>query len=291
MKKIYSSALKHILLFSLVILLAGSCQLRQKYLAIRNNTDTAGVQFSGDTTKITVVTEKYVNGVVKSEVSARGNKREGLTKNYHEDGSLMSEVNYVNNQKEGISRDFYPKGKVRMEINYKQGLMDGDAKWYYETGEVYRLTPYIKGKAEGIQKEFYKNGKIKAELPHKAGVAITGLKEYDLNGALIPQPSIIIQEVDRIAMEGKFILKMHLSDKSDNVKWYEGDLLDWSYFPKALDVVNIDIDGNGVITYDVSPGTVVMKSIYIYAVLNTNMKNQLILKKKYELAYKGLKPS
>ena len=277
-------------LFSLVaalIIISASCNLKNKSRSNAGKTDSAGTQMKAvDSTKISVITQKYSTGVTKSEIAVKGNKREGITRNYHEDGSLMSEITYVNNEKNGISRDFYPNGKARMEITYKRGIMQGDAKWYYQSGEVYRVTPYINGQAEGIQKLYYKDGKVKAEVPYKSGVIAPGLKEYTETGVLLPTPSIVIEEIDKIAMEGKFILKMHLSNHAGNAKWYEGDLKDWSAFPKALSPVNNDQNGNGILSYSASHGAVVMRTIYIYAVLNTEMGNQCILKKKYDLAYK-----
>jgi antitoxin component YwqK of YwqJK toxin-antitoxin module len=261
---------------TLLAFIVGSCNLRNTNQALKNNADSSGVKLSKiDSTKVSIVTERYSNGVVKSEVSAKGNKREGITKNYHEDGSLMSEINFVNNQKEGLSRDYYPKKKVRMEIMFKQGIMEGEAKWYYETGEVYRVTPYIKGKAEGIQKLYYKDGKVKAEVPYKSGNAAPGLKEYTMKGELIPIASIVIKAQNNT-------LKMHLSKDASKVKWFEGDIADWVYFPKALRNIPVDIDGNGSLNYSVQQSKGV-KSLYIYAVATTEMGNELVLKKKYDL--------
>ena len=274
---------------AMLLIIAGSCNSKNKQALNQTSADSTKVQaFTGDSTKRTVITQKYSNSVTKAEIAVKGNKRDGITRNYHEDGTLMSEINYVNNEKDGLSRDFYPKGKVRMEVMYKHGIMQGEAKWHYETGEVYRLTPYVNGKAEGIQKEFYKDGKLKAELPHKSGNSMPGLKEYNLKGELVSQPSIVITELDKIAMEGKFVLKMHLSNHSRNVKWYEGDLKDWSLFPKALTQINDDNAGDGTLIFPVNRGSVVMKTITIYAVATTEMGNELVLKKSHDLAYKGL---
>jgi antitoxin component YwqK of YwqJK toxin-antitoxin module len=260
----------------MLLILAGSCNLKNNNQTGKSSTDSSKVQSkSVDSTHVSVITEKYSNGVTKSEVSAKGNKREGITKNYHEDGSLMSEINYVNNMKDGISRDFYPKGKKRMEIMYKKGIMEGDANWYYETGEVYRVTPYVKGKAEGVQKEYYKDKRIKAEIPHKSGVAVPGLKEYDLKGTIISQPTLITRKEDNV-------LKMNMSNHTSKVKYYEGEIKDWSNFPQILKPVSTDIDGNGAINYSALRAKGV-RSLTISAITTTEMGNQLVLQKKVDL--------
>jgi len=276
MKNIYTSFIRPLSLTSLSLIIAVSCNMNKPPAGSGNGKDSTAVKTKSiDSTRVSVIVEKYSNGVTKSEVSAKGNKREGLTKNYHEDGSLMSEINYANNMKEGISRDFYPKGKVRMEIMYKKGIMEGDAKWYYETGEVYRLTPYVKGKADGIQKEFYKDKRVKAEIPHQLGEAYPGLKEYDLNGKLIAQPSLV-------SNKSGSVLSLHLSNKTDKVKYYEGDLKDWSYFPKALRPIPMDIDGNASYNYSKLTARGI-KSITVYAVTTTDMGNELVIQKKIDL--------
>jgi hypothetical protein len=271
---------------AILILISISCNLKNKSQLNKNNSDSAGTQLNPvDSTKVSVLTQRYSTGIIKAEIAVKGNKREGLTRNYHEDGTLMSEINYVNNEKNGTSRDFYPNKKIRMEITYKRGIMQGEAKWYYQSGEVYRVTPYINGKADGIQKLYYKDGRVKAEVPYKSGVAAAGLKEYDIKGELLFLPSIVIEGQNNNVTKGDYVLKMHLSNHMKNVKWYEGDISDWANFPKALTELVANSDGTGTIRYQAQPGKMVMKTIYVYAVAETEMGNQLILKKKYDLSF------
>jgi hypothetical protein len=287
MKNNYTFLFKVLALLLVIgIIIAGLYKLQMKPPAAKTDSDSTALQSNQvDSTTVSVITQKYSNGVIKAEINAKGNNREGLTRNYHEDGSLMSEINYVNNAKDGISRDFYPNNKVRMEIMYQKGIMQGEAKWYYETGEVYRVTPYVKGKSEGIQKEYYKDGRIKAEIPHNSGVTIPGLKEYNIKGELLPMPSIVVSEMDKSITKGDFVLKIYLSNHSTNVKWYEGNLPDWTNFPKSLSVILSDSEGKGSIRFAAVPGSVVKKTIYIYAVATTEMGNQLVLKKKYDFTF------
>jgi antitoxin component YwqK of YwqJK toxin-antitoxin module len=269
-----------------LVLISVSCNLKNKSQSDKNNIDSSGAQLNAvDSNKVSVITQRYSTGVIKAEIAVKGNKREGITKNYHEDGTLMSEIAYVNNEKNGISRDYYPNKKVRMEISYKRGIMQGDAKWYYQTGEVYRVTPYVNGKAEGIQKLYYKDGKVKAEVPYQSGAIAPGLKEYNVKGELLPMPTIVIEEQNKNATQGDFVLKMHLSNHMRNVKWYEGNLADWSGFPKALTEVLTNADGTGTLRIPAQPGSAATRTIYVYAVAETDLADQMVLKKKYELSF------
>jgi hypothetical protein len=273
----YFSPFRFFHLYLILILLLAGCK------PVRNP---SANESEKDSLKIRVVTERYSNGAIKMETTTKGNLRHGLTRNYRMDGRLMSEVNYADNVKQGISRDFYDNGKVRMEIPFQNGLKDGNAKWFYETGEIYRVTPYVKGKKEGVQMIFFKDGKKMAEVPYKEDTALPGLKEFDRNGRLLPVPSIILKEHDMIALQEKFILQIQLSDKSTNVTFYEGEISDWRNFPGALPPIPMT-NGVGQLVHQVTRGTTVMRTINIIAIKKTELGNDLILQKKYNLAYRS----
>ncbi len=231
-----------------------------------------------DTNKISTVEERYSTGVIKSRTQAKGNRREGLTQNYNENGQLTTEIMYKNNMKEGMARTFYPNGKVSMEVPYVKGLQDGNAKWFYETGEAYRVTPYVQGKRQGMQKLYYKDGKIKAEIPFKDDAQIPGMKEYLMNGTQIPEPTM---QIRRGTQGNTSVLVIGLSDKSKEVTYYEGALADWKFFPQAMNKLPKNANGEGILT--ISNRIMSQGKAHIIAVEKTDMGNDLILEKTYKL--------
>lgn len=232
-----------------------------------------------DTSAVKVLKEYFSNGKVKTETSAKGNLRHGLTKNYDRDGHLLSQVNYVNNTREGMATNFYPSGKVNSTLVYKNGIKVGDEIWYYESGQPYRVTPYVNGIANGIQKYYYEDGKIKAELPLKKGDPGLGLKEYKPDGSLITDyPKLVITQKDFIANANKVIINIELSDPRATVKFYRGSLDEGKYITDKLLTLATQ-NGIAQIDFNVPPGSQVNQKVIISANVKTKFGNSLILTK------------
>ena len=51
--------------------------------------------------------------------------REGLRKDYYENGVLKDKRFYKNDKLEGISKIYYPTGKLQVEVNFKDNEADG----------------------------------------------------------------------------------------------------------------------------------------------------------------------
>jgi len=234
-----------------------------------------------DSTTVRVLKEYFSNGKVKTETTAKGNLRHGLTKNYDREGHLISQVNYVNNIRDGMATNFYAvSGKVNSTLVYKDGIKEGDEIWYYESGKPYRVTPYIKGFANGIQKYYYEDGRLKAELPMKNGKPGVGLKEYQYNGTLITNyPSLIIRQRDYISQANKVILTIELSEPSQ-VKFYRGSLDEGKYLTDKLLELAVQ-NGISQVDFNVAPGSTINQKVVISANVKTPFGNQLILSKTF----------
>lgn len=236
------------------------------------------------TDEIRIVRRYFENGSIKSEISVKGNLRDGITKNYSKYGYLLSEVNYVNNKKDGPAVNYYSSGKMHSKLMYKSGVKNGDSFWYYKSGKVFRINPFKNGKLNGIQKFYYENGRIMAEVPYKNGQPGIGLKEYTEKGKLLDSyPTIKFEEVNQIYLHQQFILKMYLSNKSTRVKFYLGDLTDSKYLNDDLQGITVN-GGTGTQEYRVYPGTVKMKKVNIVAEYTTNLGMPYITQKTYNLA-------
>ena len=229
-----------------------------------------------------VVKEYYSNGKIKTEISAKGQLRQGPTKNYDRNGFLLSEVNYDNNIMDGMVTNYYAKsGKINSTFIYKKGIKEGDEIWYYESGKPYRVTPYIKGKIEGTQKHYYENGKLQAEVTYKNGLAGTGLKEYKPDGSLVKDyPSISIRKEDHLKNANKIILIISLSNNASSVIFYKGALLEGKYIQDNLFHLATQ-QGRAEMDYNVTPGTRIKQDIIISANYKTPMGNPYVITKHY----------
>jgi antitoxin component YwqK of YwqJK toxin-antitoxin module len=229
-----------------------------------------------------VVKEYYSNGKIKTEISAKGQFRHGLTKNYDRNGLLLSQVNYVDNIMDGMATNYYAKsGKINSTLVYKKGIKEGDEIWYYESGKPYRVSPYIQGKIEGTQKHYYEDGKLQAEVTYKNGFAGTGLKEYKPDGSLITDyPTIFIRKEDHLKNANKIILIISMSNNKSTVKFYKGSLLDGKFLHNKL-LTLATTEGKTELDYNVTPGTMIKQDIVITANYKTPMGNPYVISKRY----------
>lgn len=268
-----------IIMFAIPVFVFTSCNfIKQKAGTEKSKTP------SKDETRI--VRRYFEDGSIKSEISVKGNLRDGITKNYSKYGYLMSEVSYVNNKKDGPAVNYYSSGKVHSKLMYKNGVKNGDSFWYYKSGKVFRINPFINGKLDGIQKFYYENGGIMAEVPYKNGQPGLGTKEYTEKGELMKNyPTIKIEKLDQVYQHQSIILKMHLSNNSTRVKFYIGNLMDGRYLDENTPGVS-ERGGVGTKEYRVTPGTEKTENINIIAVYTTNFGMPYVTQKKYNLVLK-----
>ncbi len=63
-----------------------------------------------------------------SERNYKEGKKEGIQKNWYENGQIMYESNYKKGKKEGIQKGWYDNGQLWYEFNYKEGKQQ---YWYF----------------------------------------------------------------------------------------------------------------------------------------------------------------
>lgn len=208
---------------------------------------------------------------------------DSLAIHYRKNGNILSEVIYRNGKKNGLGINYYENGSVHSEISFKNNQKHGPAKWYYENGEVYSITTYYKDMKHGIAKKYDKKGKLISEIPYQYGELQEGTKEYDTNGKLIDNyPVIVFSTVDRISLNGKFQLKISLSDKRKNVEFKQ-----LVFNQQTNDTLRVYIDtnkGSGNLIFNVAKGTFMMHKLEFIAITKTKRKNPLLLKATYNLA-------
>jgi len=157
-------------------------------------------------------------------------------KKFFEGEILKKEVTYENGIKEGLCKNYYDNGKLKRTIWYSNNVKEDTAKWYYTEGNVYRATPYKNDEIHGIQTKYHKNGRVMAEIPYKHGLRTPGLKEYYDNGLEVGKiPSITIRKIESndYSSDGVVSVSLALSNKSTNVKYYKGGMVDGA-FDKSL---------------------------------------------------------
>ena len=114
----------------------------------------------------------------------RGNKRDGLYEEWHDQDTKRCEQHFKNGQADGICRAWYTNGRLMLERNYKEDLADGISKSWNFNGQLEAEGEYKKGKRVGIQKVWWPNGQLHAIEEYKDG-KLDGLRrEWHSNGKL-----------------------------------------------------------------------------------------------------------
>ena len=199
---------------------------------------------------------------------------------FDKNDALLAEETVKGGKKNGPSWTYYPSGNIKEKILYKDGEKHGLAEWYYEDGTLYQVTPYENGLINGVRKKYYKNGQLEAEIPYENGQPFLGTTEYDKDGNLIQDTTrLLFYPENDVETEGRFKLRLYLSDKSRDVFYY--------YFKEADgEFVKIGIPAayNGIGDYVIEgiPKTPVPKEIRFYAEKKSSKGNPIVLSGVYD---------
>ena len=115
-------------------------------------------------------------GPIDEKVVLKSNKQpvNGVVCSYHNNGNIKSEVTYKDGKREGLLRTYYKSGKLFGEAYAKDNKLEGIVKNYYESGKIKTEVTYENDKREGIEKVYSESGKLESETPYKNGVIDRG---------------------------------------------------------------------------------------------------------------------
>jgi hypothetical protein len=237
--------------------------------------------------KTEVIEEFYADGTIKSETQVKDGLRNGLSKNYDEKGRLVSSAEFVNDVYEGWMLNYNPEnGKITAKALYKNNNQDGPAILNYTDGSLYREMFYVDGRVDSIVRTYWADGKLQAEVYFRKGNPAIGLKEFDKKGNPVQQPTLVIKEINQLALLNRIQLIVSLSDGSQKVDYYAGDLVDEKYFSDNL-IKMKDKDGVATMDFVVERGRTLMKEVSVIARKRTEFGNTLLLHKSYKLSAKN----
>ncbi|RDU66684.1 hypothetical protein CQA53_02605 [Helicobacter didelphidarum] len=131
-----------------------------------------------------VVKEYHENGNLAYEVEFKNGRIQGVERAYHTNGKLKAKIPYKNSKRDGVTKIYNENGNLRWETPYKDGKKDGVGKWYYENGNLMWETPHKDGKKDGVEKWYYENGNLWIETPYKDGIKDGKTKWYREDGSL-----------------------------------------------------------------------------------------------------------
>lgn len=151
----------------------------------------------------------YRNGLLFQEINFENGERNGLSREFADDGRIVRLMTYRNGvmissetinqfnknaQKSGNWKEFYSSGQVHIVCTYLDGKLDGIYKEYNQQGQVIRTVRYQDGELMIAQteeerpvkykKSFHSNGKIKSSGGFMGEIAVGLHQEYTEEGIL-----------------------------------------------------------------------------------------------------------
>ena len=139
-----------------------------------------------------------------------GDKKEGSAYIYYPDGKIKQIITYRNGKKEGISKEFDQNGNVitlleynndflvsRERINRRdnEGLRQGSWKDFYPSGNIKTEKSYLNDKLHGYYKEYDEKGNLVLTMLYENGVIVNSKVDDNAD----------IEIVNRYSQEGQLI--------------------------------------------------------------------------------------
>ena len=80
----------------------------------------------------------YENGQLKSKVTYKDGKEQGLFEAYRKNGQLWFKQNYKDGVDHGLSESYWEDGQLHLKQNHKDGVEHGLSESYYTDGRPSR---------------------------------------------------------------------------------------------------------------------------------------------------------
>ena len=126
----------------------------------------------GDQKPLIVKHEYYPNGKVKREASFRDGKREGVWREFDEEGNVINSQTYkkgalvgegivgTDGKRRGEYKEFYSDSTLRAEGLFIDGERSGEWKFYYQNGQIQEVGSYNEGQPDGFWNLYYSSTKV-----------------------------------------------------------------------------------------------------------------------------------
>jgi uncharacterized protein (TIGR02145 family) len=93
------------------------------------------------------------------------------------------ETTYVKDKKQGIEKEYYNNGTLKRETNYNEDRKEGVQKEYYDDGTLQAETPFADGYIEGEVMKYHKNGKLASKAKYQKNKQIEFGEVFDPDGS------------------------------------------------------------------------------------------------------------
>ncbi len=133
---------------------------------------------------LSVMTQNYLNGNIKSKIQLRYNYYDGEYSYYYPKGALQIKGDFLAGDREGVWTWFHENGKIKTQGQYRLGDKHGIWRYYFENGQLETETNYVLGKEHGLSKTYNKDGILLRESEYNYGENNGYRKFYSEEGNL-----------------------------------------------------------------------------------------------------------
>jgi len=106
----------------------------------------------------------HQNGQLERQGNLISGKKDGLWKNWQEDGKIDTEYHYKDDILHGRFYVYYSNGKLEKRGSYLKGKRDSIWEWWYESSEKLQAVKHYKdNEFHGLLSGYYENGSLEVE--------------------------------------------------------------------------------------------------------------------------------
>ena len=122
------------------------------------------------------VKEFYPDGTIKSAVTYKDDKKNGVEHAFYPDGATLKHAyTYAYGRLHGLQQEYSENALLVQEENYRHGRLDGRSR-YYQNGLLVSEADYRNGLPDGEYREYFPSGMVKLEIFWRRGKATEGFK-------------------------------------------------------------------------------------------------------------------
>lgn len=111
----------------------------------------------------------YDNGKIQEETFYKDNMKHGMSRWNNKAGQRIAEYNYENGNFSGIQRTYFENDTLQSEVNYVDNVLSGESKEFFRNGNLKLSGIYREGLKDGSWTEFNELGKVQRVTKYKAG--------------------------------------------------------------------------------------------------------------------------
>lgn len=210
---------------------------------------------------------------------------DNVARSYTKDKKLISELLMKDGKRHGTGKTYYRNGKVNLEMEYVEDKRVGKSRRFHESGLLYQETDYVNDQMHGKQKKFGFDGEVVSEATYEFNEPCVGLAEFIDGRKRSEYPTIKVQIIDNIELDGSYILRLSVTEGASTVTFYGGKLTASGCLHSALiPIAKGKLRNTAELRYDLFPGQFYMQELNFIAAITTRSGNTYLTQKTFPLS-------